>query len=68
MPIHILAKSSLAIAGVLLVGFSKKVGGDTDTVPIADAVYLSSHSGSGEGVGAFGWNLDGYENVIKSAL
>lgn len=68
MPIHILAKSSLAIAGVLLVGFSKKVGDDTDTVPIADAVYLSSHSGSGEGVGAFRWNLDGYENVIKSAL
>jgi len=43
MPIHILAKSSLAIAGVLLVGFSKKVGDDTDTVPIADAAHLSSH-------------------------
>mgnify|MGYP000329856347 CR=1 FL=1 len=59
MSIHILAKSSLVIAASLLVGCSEKVGFDTDVMPILDAFCTSCHSGSGEGVGSFGWNLDG---------
>ena len=65
MSIHILAKSSIVIATMLLVGCSEKISFESDIVSILDASCVDCHSGTGEGVVKSGLILDSYDNVMK---
>ena len=65
MSIHILVKTSIVVATVLLVGCSEKVRFDTNVMPILEASCVNCHSEDGEGAVKVELYLDGFDNVMK---